>query len=47
MNALDSLVISDYRKGTVTTELVERIGVQARQRRIPILVDPKPEQPEI
>ncbi len=47
MNGLDALVISDYRKGTVTTELVERISVQARQGRIPILVDPKPERPEI
>jgi D-glycero-beta-D-manno-heptose-7-phosphate kinase len=47
MKELDALVISDYRKGTVTTELVERISVLARQRRIPILVDPKPEQPEI
>jgi rfaE bifunctional protein kinase chain/domain len=47
MNQLDALVVSDYRKGTVTMELVERISVQARQRRIPVLVDPKPEQPEI
>lgn len=44
---LEALIISDYRKGTVTTELCNRVTVLARQRRIPVLVDPKPEHPEI
>jgi D-beta-D-heptose 7-phosphate kinase/D-beta-D-heptose 1-phosphate adenosyltransferase len=44
---LDALVISDYQKGTVTTELCGEMAAIARQRRIPIFVDPKPEHPEI
>jgi D-beta-D-heptose 7-phosphate kinase/D-beta-D-heptose 1-phosphate adenosyltransferase len=44
---LDALIISDYRKGTVTTELCNQVKVLARQRRIPVFVDPKPEHPEI
>jgi rfaE bifunctional protein kinase chain/domain len=44
---LDALIISDYRKGSVTTELCSHIATLARQRRISIFVDPKPEHPEI
>lgn len=43
----DALVISDYQKGTATTELCGEISAIARQHRIPIFVDPKPEHPEI
>jgi D-beta-D-heptose 7-phosphate kinase/D-beta-D-heptose 1-phosphate adenosyltransferase len=44
---LGALIISDYRKGTVTTELYHRISALARQRRVPVFVDPKPDHPEI
>jgi len=44
---LDALVISDYGKGSVTTKLSAAVTARARQRRIPVLVDPKPLQPEI
>lgn len=44
---LSGLIISDYRKGTVTTELCSRVSTLARQRRVPVFVDPKPEHPEI
>ena len=44
---LKALVISDYQKGTVTTELCNQVSTLARQRRVPVLVDPKPEHPEI
>jgi D-beta-D-heptose 7-phosphate kinase/D-beta-D-heptose 1-phosphate adenosyltransferase len=44
---LEALIISDYRKGTVTTELCNQVKVLARQRRLPVFVDPKPEYPEI
>lgn len=44
---LRALVVSDYQKGTVTTELCRRVLSLARQRRLPVLVDPKPEHPEI
>jgi D-glycero-beta-D-manno-heptose-7-phosphate kinase len=47
MGRLDALVISDYRKGSVTTGLAAQAISLARQKRIPILVDPKPERPEI
>jgi rfaE bifunctional protein kinase chain/domain len=47
MNRLDALVISDYRKGSVTTELAGHAVSLGRQRRLPIFVDPKPEHPEI
>jgi len=43
---LEALIISDYRKGTVTIELCNRMKGLARQRRIPVFVDPKPEHPE-
>lgn len=44
---LRALIISDYRKGTLTTELSNQIKALARQRRLPIFVDPKPEHPEL
>lgn len=44
---LDALIISDYLKGSVTEELCEEISAAARQRGIRVLVDPKPEQPQI
>jgi D-beta-D-heptose 7-phosphate kinase/D-beta-D-heptose 1-phosphate adenosyltransferase len=44
---LSALIVSDYQKGTVTTELCEQILAVARQRRVPVFVDPKPEHPEI
>jgi rfaE bifunctional protein kinase chain/domain len=47
MKVFDALVISDYGKGSVTSELVAEITAAARQLRIPILVDPKPQHPEI
>jgi rfaE bifunctional protein kinase chain/domain len=47
MKGLDALVISDYGKGSVSSELAAEITAAARQRRIPILVDPKPQHPEI
>lgn len=43
---IDALIISDYLKGSVTTELAGEISTAARQRGIPVLVDPKPEHPE-
>jgi len=47
VDRLDVLTISDYRKGTVTTDLARHAISLARQRRLPIFVDPKPDHPEI
>lgn len=44
---LNALIISDYRKGSVETKLCSQVLSIARQRRIPVFVDPKPEHPEI
>jgi rfaE bifunctional protein kinase chain/domain len=44
---LDALIISDYRKGTVTSELCNQVKALARQKRVPVFVDPKPEHAEI
>ncbi len=44
---LNALVVSDYRKGSVETELCREVLSVARQQRIPVFVDPKPEHPEI
>jgi len=44
---LSALIISDYRKGSVETGLCSQVLSVARQRRIPVFVDPKPEHPEI
>jgi rfaE bifunctional protein kinase chain/domain len=44
---LDAVIISDYRKGSAPASLCAGITALARQRRIPVLVDPKPEHPEI
>ncbi len=37
----DALVISDYAKGAVTPALCRALTIAARQRNIPVLVDPK------
>lgn len=47
VSRLDALILSDYLKGCVTTDLATHVSTLARQRRIPVLVDPKPEHPEI
>jgi len=44
---LDALIISDYLKGSVTTDVASEISATARRRGIPVLVDPKPEHPEV
>jgi rfaE bifunctional protein kinase chain/domain len=44
---LNALIISDYRKSSVPNELCNQVTAIARQRRIPVFVDPKPERPEI
>ena len=45
--SLDALIISDYLKGSVTSELCTSLTNAARRRKLPVLVDPKPEHPEI
>jgi rfaE bifunctional protein kinase chain/domain len=40
-------VISDYQKGCVSTELARHAISLSRQKRLPVLVDPKPQHPEI
>ena len=44
---LSALIISDYRKGSVEAELCSQVSSIARQQRIPVFVDPKPDHPEI
>jgi rfaE bifunctional protein kinase chain/domain len=44
---LDALIISDYQKGTATTELCRQALSWARQKRVPVFVDPKSDHPEI
>ena len=44
---LNALIVSDYRKGSVETELCRQVLSVARQQRIPVFVDPKPDHPEI
>lgn len=44
---LKALIISDYRKGSVQNELCNQVSALARQRRIPVFVDPTPDHPEI
>jgi D-beta-D-heptose 7-phosphate kinase/D-beta-D-heptose 1-phosphate adenosyltransferase len=39
--AAGAIVVSDYLKGAVTKALVARLAAIARERRIPLLVDPK------
>ena len=41
---LDALIVSDYQKGSVTPDLCEKFFQQARLKRVPIFVDPKPAQ---
>ncbi len=44
---LDALIISDYQKGSATTDLCRQALTLARQRRVPVFVDPKSDHPEI
>lgn len=47
LGQLDALVISDYQKGSATTDLCQQIASLALERRLPVFVDPKPQHPEI
>jgi D-beta-D-heptose 7-phosphate kinase/D-beta-D-heptose 1-phosphate adenosyltransferase len=38
----DALVVSDYDKGAVSRRLLESVLPEARNRRLPVVVDPKP-----
>ncbi len=39
---VDSILISDYGKGSVTEQLIERLKVYGKERGIPVALDPKP-----
>jgi D-beta-D-heptose 7-phosphate kinase/D-beta-D-heptose 1-phosphate adenosyltransferase len=43
---LDALIVSDYLKGCVTTELYTQFSTLSRENGVPVFVDPKPEHPE-
>jgi D-beta-D-heptose 7-phosphate kinase/D-beta-D-heptose 1-phosphate adenosyltransferase len=43
---LDALIVSDYLKGSATTDLCGHFSIVARERGVPVFVDPKPEHPE-
>ncbi|HEV2492627.1 MAG TPA: PfkB family carbohydrate kinase [Terriglobia bacterium] len=47
LRRLDALIISDYQKGSATTELCREITSLALERRLPVFVDPKPQHSEI
>lgn len=40
-NGVDAVVVSDYAKGVVTIGLIRKIVAACRDKRIPVLVDPK------
>lgn len=42
VSRLDALIVSDYQKGSVTAELCDQLLPLARDRRLPVFVDPKP-----
>jgi D-beta-D-heptose 7-phosphate kinase/D-beta-D-heptose 1-phosphate adenosyltransferase len=44
---LDALIISDYLKGCVTTDLCRQFSTLSRAHGVAVFVDPKPEHPEI
>jgi D-glycero-beta-D-manno-heptose-7-phosphate kinase len=46
VSRLNALIISDYLKGCVTTELCGQFSTQSRDNGVPVFVDPKPEHPE-
>ena len=41
LDGADAVVLSDYAKGVLTAEVCQRVIQSARQREIPVLVDPK------
>jgi D-beta-D-heptose 7-phosphate kinase/D-beta-D-heptose 1-phosphate adenosyltransferase len=41
LDGCDCVVVSDYAKGVVTAELMSRVLAAARDRGVPVLVDPK------
>ncbi|HKR28399.1 MAG TPA: D-glycero-beta-D-manno-heptose-7-phosphate kinase, partial [Acidobacteriaceae bacterium] len=41
MESADAVVLSDYAKGVLTAEVCQAVIAAARERRIPVLVDPK------
>ena len=47
LRRLDALIISDYQKGSATTDLCREITALAIERRLPVFVDPKPQHVEI
>jgi rfaE bifunctional protein kinase chain/domain len=44
---LDGLIVSDYRKGSVTADLCANALTLAHRRHIPVFIDPKPEHTEM
>jgi D-beta-D-heptose 7-phosphate kinase / D-beta-D-heptose 1-phosphate adenosyltransferase len=41
VSAADAVILSDYAKGALSSELCRAVIAEARKRRIPVLVDPK------
>lgn len=42
LSELDAIIISDYAKGTITQKLMQKLTQYCQQRKLPLLVDPKP-----
>ena len=41
LDSIDAVVLEDYNKGLLSTQLIQHIIASARKRQVPVLVDPK------
>jgi len=46
LDEMDAIIISDYAKGTITKNLMERLMIKCKEKNKIIVVDPKPEHKE-
>ena len=46
LDSFDAIIISDYNKGIINMALMDHLRDQLKNRNIPLIVDPKPNQPE-
>ncbi|MBS3135489.1 D-glycero-beta-D-manno-heptose-7-phosphate kinase [Candidatus Woesearchaeota archaeon] len=44
---VDAIIISDYAKGTITKDLLGKVIAYAKERNIPVIIDPKPKHAEL
>jgi len=46
LDSFDAIIVSDYNKGMINLPLMDHLRNRTKDRKIPLIIDPKPQRPE-